>query len=305
MVYWQFARGGGERKTRNNLKMELEDFDENDLFIDNFDEEEDERKKTEHEIDGKEEDEMTDEQKRKLLESVFEETEKELKKKAKPRKPRLTLTERELLAEKGIPALKTTFDNYKFPEEMDPYQRLNILLGKMEFWAHNLFPSMTFNDCLKRFEQLGKKRIVKNGIRRLRLGMPLDDENVGKDDEKEEEKKDGDDEQIDEEEGNANNSKERADSPDKNEGEETDDLDAFFERMRKGKGAERSVDDDKKSIHRGKFRTVSRDEIRDLSSVDDAQSDKNDSLSDIEAEQFSKKKRKKIIIDDDEDDGDF
>ncbi|KAL3120787.1 hypothetical protein niasHT_008079 [Heterodera trifolii] len=289
--------------------MELEDFDENELFIDNYDEDEDEGKKTEHEIAGKEEDEMTDEQKRKLLESVFEETEKELKKKAKPRKPRLTLTERELLGEKGIPALKATFDNYKFPEEMDPYQRLNILLGKMEFWAHNLFPSMTFNDCLKRFEQLGKKRIVKNGMRRLRLGMPLDDENVGKDDEKEEEKKE-DNEQIDEEERNANNSKERADSPDKNEeekndGEETDDLDAFFERMRKGKGAERSADDDKKPIHRGKFRTVSRGEIRDFSSADDAQSDKNDSLSDNETEQFSTKKRKKIIIDDDDDDGDF
>lgn len=90
------------------------------------------------------------------------------------KKVRPKLTEKELTSEKGLPALKAEFDDYIFPTEqpvffitfinlisLEQYGKLNLLMNKMECWAHNLFPQMTFTDCLEKIEKLGHKRGVK------------------------------------------------------------------------------------------------------------------------------------------------
>lgn len=62
----------------------------------------------------------TIEDKTRILESVWENTENDTKKKGHVAKPRPKLTEKELISEKGIPALKAKFENYRFPEDADP-----------------------------------------------------------------------------------------------------------------------------------------------------------------------------------------
>nr|CAD2174981.1 unnamed protein product [Meloidogyne enterolobii] len=130
-------------------------------------------------------------QKAKDLENVWEKTEEDETKnlKRKIRRPQPKLSEKELTSEKGIEALKASFDNFNFPKECDPYQKLDILLNKMECWAHNLFPKMNFDDCLDKIEKLGRKRLVQATMKRLRPGFSqteddeeiVEDENVEKD----------------------------------------------------------------------------------------------------------------------------
>ncbi|CAK5082370.1 unnamed protein product [Meloidogyne enterolobii] len=130
-------------------------------------------------------------QKAKDLENVWEKTEEDETKnsKRKIRRPQPKLSEKELTSEKGIEALKATFDNFNFPKEYDPYQKLDILLNKMECWAHNLFPKMNFDDCLDKIEKLGRKRLVQATMKRLRPGFSqaedddemVEEENVEKD----------------------------------------------------------------------------------------------------------------------------
>nr|CAD2207490.1 unnamed protein product [Meloidogyne enterolobii] len=130
-------------------------------------------------------------QKAKDLENVWEKTEEDETKnsKRKIRRPQPKLSERELTSEKGIEALKASFDNFNFPKEYDPYQKLDILLNKMECWAHNLFPKMNFDDCLDKIEKLGRKRLVQATMKRLRPGFSqaedddeiVEEENVEKD----------------------------------------------------------------------------------------------------------------------------
>uniref|UniRef100_A0A1I8B8F7 TIMELESS-interacting protein n=1 Tax=Meloidogyne hapla TaxID=6305 RepID=A0A1I8B8F7_MELHA len=156
--------------------MEFDDF--GDLFGDEMIEMEDKNMENE-ENEGKD------------FESVWEKTEEdENKNKRKIRRPQPKLSEREITSEKGIEALKTSFNNFNFPNEYNPYQKLEILLNKMECWAHNLFPKMNFDDCLDKIEKLGRKRLVQATMKRLRPGFsPVkddefevnEDENIEKD----------------------------------------------------------------------------------------------------------------------------
>uniref|UniRef100_A0A915MNB7 TIMELESS-interacting protein n=1 Tax=Meloidogyne javanica TaxID=6303 RepID=A0A915MNB7_MELJA len=136
--------------------MEFDDF--GDLFGDEVLEMEEK----DYEKDEIEQEKST--QKAKDLENVWEKTEEDETKnsKRKIRRPQPKLSEKELTSEKGIEALKASFDNFNFPKEYDPYQKLDILLNKMECWAHNLFPKMNFDDCLDKIEKLGRKRLVQN-----------------------------------------------------------------------------------------------------------------------------------------------
>ncbi|KAF7637709.1 Swi3 domain-containing protein [Meloidogyne graminicola] len=139
-----------------------------DDFGDLFGEEAIEEDKT---IQNEENDQEKRTAKAKNLESVWEKTEDETKIKRKIRRPQPKLSERELTSDKGIESLKSSFDNFNFPSECDPYQKLEILLNKMECWAHNLFPKMNFADCLERIEKLGRKRLVQATMKKLRPGF--------------------------------------------------------------------------------------------------------------------------------------
>ncbi|KHN78461.1 Protein TIPIN -like protein [Toxocara canis] len=90
--------------------------------------------------------------------------------------PQPKLREQELCGPKGFMALKKMFDNYKPNPRKDPYGNLVDIMNRVEYWAHLLYPKLNFDDFIARVETLGEKRMVKTYMEKMRLNMPLTDE---------------------------------------------------------------------------------------------------------------------------------
>ncbi|XP_076052022.1 uncharacterized protein LOC143031712 [Oratosquilla oratoria] len=76
-----------------------------------------------------------------------------------------------LLGPRGIGILEKTFRDVKFQGKGHEIDDLNLLLKKLQHWAHRLFPKLTFDDSLKQMEKLGSRKQLQNHIRRIRLDM--------------------------------------------------------------------------------------------------------------------------------------
>lgn len=49
-------------------------------------------------------------------------------------------------------------------------------MRQMEHWAHRLFPKMPFDEVIERVEKLGGKKEVQTCVKKIRLDMPILDE---------------------------------------------------------------------------------------------------------------------------------
>uniref|UniRef100_A0A3Q3B449 TIMELESS-interacting protein n=1 Tax=Kryptolebias marmoratus TaxID=37003 RepID=A0A3Q3B449_KRYMA len=78
-----------------------------------------------------------------------------------------------LTSERGLPALRTLFENVRFKGKGHEAEDLRLLMQKMENWAHRLFPKLQFEDFIERVEKLGSKKEVQTCLKRIRLDMPL------------------------------------------------------------------------------------------------------------------------------------
>ena len=65
-----------------------------------------------------------------------------------------------LCGERGISTLENYFKDVHLKGKNREKEDLDLILKKLEHWAHRLFPRMAFDDCLERIEQLGMKRAV-------------------------------------------------------------------------------------------------------------------------------------------------
>ncbi|KAL4227824.1 hypothetical protein ACF0H5_013261 [Mactra antiquata] len=96
------------------------------------------------------------------------------------RKPQPKLDPTRLTGERGIPVLPKLFENTKFKGKGHEAQDLALIMRQMEHWAHRLFPKMPFDECIERVEKLGGKKEVQTCIKKIRLDMPvLDNDFVG------------------------------------------------------------------------------------------------------------------------------
>ncbi|XP_076854519.1 TIMELESS-interacting protein [Brachyhypopomus gauderio] len=89
------------------------------------------------------------------------------------RRPQPKLDSQRLLSERGLPALRTLFDDAKFKGKGHEAEDLKVLLQKMENWAHRLYPKLQFEDFIDKVEVLGSKKEVQTCLKRIRLDMPL------------------------------------------------------------------------------------------------------------------------------------
>ncbi|XP_052004466.1 TIMELESS-interacting protein [Xyrauchen texanus] len=89
------------------------------------------------------------------------------------KRPQPKLDANRLISEKGLPALRTLFDNVKFKGKGHEAEDLKLLLQKTENWAHRLYPKLKFEDFIDRVESLGGKKEVQTCLKRIRLDMPL------------------------------------------------------------------------------------------------------------------------------------
>ncbi|KAG9341218.1 hypothetical protein JZ751_019658 [Albula glossodonta] len=80
------------------------------------------------------------------------------------KRPQPKLDSQRLISERGLPALRTLFDNA---------EDLRVLMQRMENWAHRLYPKLQFEDFIDKLESLGGKREVQTCLKRIRLDMPL------------------------------------------------------------------------------------------------------------------------------------
>uniref|UniRef100_A0A3Q3WF34 TIMELESS-interacting protein n=1 Tax=Mola mola TaxID=94237 RepID=A0A3Q3WF34_MOLML len=88
-----------------------------------------------------------------------------------------------LISDRGLPALRTLFDDVRFKGKGHEAEDLQLLMKKMENWAHRLFPKLQFEDFIDRVEKLGKKKEVQTCLKRIRLDMPLTHEDYTSKDE--------------------------------------------------------------------------------------------------------------------------
>ncbi|XP_037103172.1 TIMELESS-interacting protein isoform X1 [Syngnathus acus] len=99
------------------------------------------------------------------------------------RRPQPKLDSQRLISEKGLPALRTLFDNVHFKGKGHEAEDVRLLMQKMENWAHRLYPKLQFEDFMDRVEKLGAKKEVQTCLKRIRLDMPLTHEDfTGEDD---------------------------------------------------------------------------------------------------------------------------
>ncbi|XP_071779048.1 TIMELESS-interacting protein isoform X1 [Centroberyx gerrardi] len=102
------------------------------------------------------------------------------------KRPQPKLDSQRLISERGLPALRTLFDNVRFKGKGHEAEDLRLLMQKMENWAHRLYPKLQFDDFIDKIEKLGAKKEVQTCLKRIRLDMPLTHEDfIGKDDEEE------------------------------------------------------------------------------------------------------------------------
>ncbi|XP_077084879.1 TIMELESS-interacting protein [Siphateles boraxobius] len=89
------------------------------------------------------------------------------------KRPRPKLDANRLISEKGLPALRTLYDDVKFKGKGHEAENLKLLMQKMENWAHRLYPKMQFEEFIDKVESLGGKKEVQTCLKRIRLDMPI------------------------------------------------------------------------------------------------------------------------------------
>uniref|UniRef100_A0A2D4HMV7 TIMELESS-interacting protein n=1 Tax=Micrurus lemniscatus lemniscatus TaxID=129467 RepID=A0A2D4HMV7_MICLE len=81
-----------------------------------------------------------------------------------------------LISERGLPALCNLFDSVNFKGKGHEEADLKTLIRHMEHWAHRLFPQLQFENVVERIESLGNKKPVQTCLKRIRLDLPLSNE---------------------------------------------------------------------------------------------------------------------------------
>uniref|UniRef100_A0A3B5AXX6 TIMELESS-interacting protein n=1 Tax=Stegastes partitus TaxID=144197 RepID=A0A3B5AXX6_9TELE len=89
------------------------------------------------------------------------------------KRPQPKLDSQRLTSERGLPALRTLFENVHFKGKGHEVEDLRLLMQKMENWAHRLYPKLQFEDFIDKVEKLGSKKEVQTCLKRIRLDMPL------------------------------------------------------------------------------------------------------------------------------------
>ncbi|KAJ0001738.1 hypothetical protein NQD34_001534, partial [Periophthalmus magnuspinnatus] len=89
------------------------------------------------------------------------------------KRPQPKLDSNRLISDRGLPALRTLFNDVKFKGKGHEVEDLRLLMKRMENWAHRLFPKLQFEDFIDKVERLGAKKEVQTCLKRIRLDMPL------------------------------------------------------------------------------------------------------------------------------------
>jgi len=96
----------------------------------------------------------------------------EKKKKTVIRKPIPKLDNERIMGARGVHTLEELFADFQPRGKGHEFEDLDLVMKKMEHWAHRLFPKLPFNSVLDIIaNRLGKRKVVQTHVKKIRLGM--------------------------------------------------------------------------------------------------------------------------------------
>lgn len=96
----------------------------------------------------------------------------EVKQKRIIRNPQPKLDADRLMGPRGIQTLENVFENWKPRGKGKEFEDLDIVMKKMEHWAHRLYPKFNFDGVLGVLSNReGRKKTVQTHVKKIRLGM--------------------------------------------------------------------------------------------------------------------------------------
>lgn len=94
------------------------------------------------------------------------------KKKRVIKNPQPKLDPERLMGPRGIHTLEDIFKDWQPRGRGREFDDLDIVMKKMEHWAHRLYPKLPFDDTLDIIaNRLGKKKVVTTYVKKIRQGM--------------------------------------------------------------------------------------------------------------------------------------
>eukprot|EP00092_Neocalanus_flemingeri_P024407 GFUD01026463.1.p1 GENE.GFUD01026463.1~~GFUD01026463.1.p1 ORF type:complete len:354 (-),score=153.86 GFUD01026463.1:101-1039(-) len=108
----------------------------------------------------------------------------EVKKKVIRTQPKLN-AER-LMGPRGIQTIEDVFSDWEGRGKGKEFDDLEVVMKKMEHWAHRLYPKLPFDNVLDILaNRLGKKKVVQTHVKKIRLGMVTETVHIGGEEEEE------------------------------------------------------------------------------------------------------------------------
>jgi len=115
--------------------------------------------------------------------------------------PQPKLNPERIMGPRGIQTIEDMFNGWESKGKGKEFDDLEVVMKRMEHWAHRLFPKLPFDNVLDILaNRLGKKKVVQTHVKKIRLGMVTETVHVGGGDEVREEEEEREVERYGEEE---------------------------------------------------------------------------------------------------------
>lgn len=75
------------------------------------------------------------------------------------------------MGDRGLQSVGEYYKGVKYKGKNREAEDLNLIMGRMQHWAHRAFPKMKFDDALTIVEGLAKKRIIQTHMTKYRMDM--------------------------------------------------------------------------------------------------------------------------------------
>jgi len=98
-------------------------------------------------------------------------------------RPQPKLNPERLMGPRGIQTIEDLFGDWESKGKGKEFDDLEVVMKKMEHWAHRLYPKLPFDNVIDIVaNRLGKKKVVQTHVKKIRLGMVTETVHVGGDD---------------------------------------------------------------------------------------------------------------------------
>jgi len=96
------------------------------------------------------------------------------------RNPQPKLNPERLMGPRGVQTIEDLFGDWESKGKGKEFDDLEVVMKRMEHWAHRLYPKLPFDSVLDVVaNRLGKKKAIQTHVKKIRLGMVTETVHVG------------------------------------------------------------------------------------------------------------------------------